>query len=148
YDTNLVQKINAAARAGKYNEDLWKDYTGKTVQELGDEWHKFHEDRIAQIALLTKISDDEKAAGWKSLFNGTNLAGWHNFKSDKVKPGWQVRDGLLVCEDPHNASDLVTEDEFGDFELQLEYNISHAGNSGIIYHVSKEGGAVWASGPE
>lgn len=148
YDKDLVKKINAAARAGNYKEELWKDYTGKTVQELGDEWKKENEERIAQVALLNKLSDEEKAAGWRSLFNGTNLAGWHNFKSDKVKPGWQVRDGLLVCEDPHNASDLVTEDEFGAFELELEYNISHGGNSGIIYHVSKEGGAVWASGPE
>jgi hypothetical protein len=148
YDTNLVQKLNAEARAGKYNEDLWKTYTGKTVQELGDEWKKENEERIAKIALLNKLSDDEKAAGWKSLFNGTNLSGWHNFKSDKVKPGWQVREGTLVCEDPHNAGDIVTEDEFAWFELELEYNISKGGNSGIIYRVAKEGGAVWASGPE
>jgi hypothetical protein len=148
YDKDLVRKLNAEARAGKYNEDLWKEYTGKTVQELGDEWHKENEQRIAQIALLNKISDDEKAAGWRSLFNGTNLNGWHNFKSDKVQPGWKVRDGLLICEDPHHAGDLVTEDEFDWFELELEYNISPGGNSGIIYHIAKEGDAVWASGPE
>jgi len=148
YDKDLVRKLNAEARAGNYKDELWKDYTGKTVQELGDEWKKENEERIAQVALLNKISDDEKSAGWKSLFNGTNFAGWHNFKSDKVQPGWQVRDGMLVCEDPHHAGDLVTDDEFGAFELELEYNISHGGNSGIIYHISKEGGAVWESGPE
>jgi hypothetical protein len=148
YDKDLVRKLNAEARAGKYSEDLWKNYTGKTVQELGDEWRKENEDRVAQIAQLNKISDDEKSAGWRSLFNGTNFNGWHNFKSDKVQPGWKVRDGLLICEDPHRAGDLVTEDEFDWFELELEYNISPGGNSGIIYHISKEGGAVWASGPE
>jgi len=35
-----------AAGEGKYKEDLWKDWTGKTVQELGDEWKKMHEDRL------------------------------------------------------------------------------------------------------
>lgn len=54
----------------------------------------------------------------------------------------------MICEDPHHAGDLVTGDEFDWFELELEYNISPGGNSGIIYHIAKEGGAVWASGPE
>lgn len=40
YDKQLVQKLNEAAREGKYNEDLWKKWTGKTVQELGEEWKK------------------------------------------------------------------------------------------------------------
>jgi hypothetical protein len=47
YDTNMVRKLNAAGRAGKYNEALWKEWTGKTIQELGDEWKKFHETRLA-----------------------------------------------------------------------------------------------------
>lgn len=47
YDTNLVLKLNTAGRAGKYHEELWKDYTGKTVQDLGAEWKAFHEQRLA-----------------------------------------------------------------------------------------------------
>ena len=38
YGKDIVQRLNAAARAGKYSEDLWKTATGHTVQELGDEW--------------------------------------------------------------------------------------------------------------
>ena len=148
YDKDIVPKLNAEARAGRYKEELWKDYTGKTLQELGDEWKKQHEDRLAKVASLNKTSDDPKTAAWRPLFNGTNLAGWHNFKSDKIQPGWQVRDGILVCEDPHHAGDLVTDDEFAWFELELEYNIASGGNSGIMYRVSKEGPAAWASGPE
>jgi len=90
----------------------------------------------------------EKAAGWKLLFDGQGLSGWHNFKKDGVRPGWQVKDGALVCADPHNAGDIVTPDKFDWFELQLDYNISEGGNSGIMYHVTDEGGAVWATGPE
>ena len=90
----------------------------------------------------------EKAAGWKLLFDGQSFAGWHNFKQDGVRPGWQVKDGCLVCVDPHNAGDIVTTDKFAWFELQLDYNISVAGNSGIMYHVTDAGPQIWATGPE
>ena len=67
---------------------------------------------------------------------------------DSIRPGWQVKDGQLVCADPHQAGDIVTSNQYGWFELQLDYNISHAGNSGIMFHVTDEGGATWATGPE
>ena len=50
--------------------------------------------------------------------------------------------------DPHNAGDIVTTDKFDWFELQLDYNISEAGNSGIMYHVTDDGNRIWATGPE
>lgn len=88
------------------------------------------------------------AKGWTSLFNGSDLAGWHTFKSKSVRPGWQVQDGVLVCVDPHNAGDLCTDDQFDWFELELEFKMASGSNSGIMYHVTDEGGAVWATGPE
>lgn len=102
----------------------------------------------ADDAKINTLTDAEKSDGWKLLFDGQSLNGWHNFKKDGVRPGWQVKDGTLVCADPHNAGDIVTTDKFGAFELQLDYNISEGGNSGIIFHVTDEGGAVWATGPE
>lgn len=90
----------------------------------------------------------EKAAGWRLLFDGQSFAGWHNFKRDDVRPGWQVKDGCLVCVDPHNAGDIVTTDKFDWFELQLDYNISEAGNSGIMFHVTDDGPHIWSTGPE
>jgi hypothetical protein len=50
--------------------------------------------------------------------------------------------------DPHNAGDIVTSNKFDWFELQLDYNISEGGNSGIMFHVTDSGRAVWATGPE
>lgn len=90
----------------------------------------------------------QQAAGWKLLFNGKDFTGWHNFKHDGVRPGWQVTDGTLACVDPHQAGDLVTSEAFEWFELELDYNISEGGNSGIMYHVTNEGDAAWATGPE
>ncbi len=94
------------------------------------------------------LSAAEKQAGWKLLFDGRTMDGWHNFKSKEVRPGWQVKDGALACVDPHNAGDIVTDSKFRWFELKLEYNISEAGNSGIMYRVSDEGSHVWETGPE
>jgi len=102
----------------------------------------------AEDSNINTLTEAEKAAGWKLLFNGKGFSGLHNFKQDGVRPGWQVKDGALACVDPHNAGDIVSADKFGWFELQLDYNISEGGNSGIMYHVTDDGAAVWATGPE
>ncbi|MSU20677.1 MAG: DUF1080 domain-containing protein [Pedosphaera sp.] len=102
----------------------------------------------ADAPKVNTLTPDEKAAGWKLLFDGKDLTGWHNFKREGVLPGWQVKDGALVCVDPHNAGDIVTVGKFDWFELQLDYNISEGGNSGIMFHVTDQGGSAWATGPE
>ena len=102
----------------------------------------------ADGAKINTLTDAEKSAGWRLLFNGQDLSGWHNFKREGVRPGWQVKDGAMACVDPHNAGDLVTTDKFDWFELELDYNISEGGNSGIMYHVTDQGEAAWATGPE
>jgi len=102
----------------------------------------------AQDTNINTLTDAEKAAGWQLLFDGKDFDGWHNFRSESIRPGWEVKEGTMTCVDPHNAGDIVTTGQFDWFELQLDYNISHAGNSGIIFHVANKGRAVWASGPE
>ncbi|CAN5336285.1 DUF1080 domain-containing protein [soil metagenome] len=97
---------------------------------------------------INQLTDAEKQAGWKLLFDGKDLKGWSNFKRKTIKPGWQVKDGTLACVDPHNADDIVTTDKFDWFELSLEYKISVGGNSGILFHVTDAGRATWATGPE
>jgi hypothetical protein len=152
YDPNktLIAKVNAACREGRYTDELWAELTGKSLTDLNDEWKAATKAQLDLKAAsgVNVLTEEEKAAGWRLLFNGASFAGWRNFKRDDIRPGWQVRDGVLICADPSNAGDLITTDQFSAFELQLEYNISEAGNSGIMYHVSEAGGAAWASGPE
>jgi hypothetical protein len=158
-EKNLITKVNAACRQGKYTDDLWMELTGKSLPDLNDEWKAVMKKELAQSSGSVRaaasedsapntLTDAEKAAGWKLLFNGKDFTGWHNFKREGVRPGWEVKDGALVCADPHNAGDIVTADQYDWFELQLDYNISEAGNSGIMYHVTDAGGAAWATGPE
>ncbi|MBN1124059.1 MAG: DUF1080 domain-containing protein [Sedimentisphaerales bacterium] len=151
-DKDIIRKLNAAAREGRYTEEIWKECTGHTVQELNDLWKKDLEKQIAveaaEAATRNKLTEAETAAGWKLLFNGNDLTGWHNFKRKEIRPGWQIEEGALVCADPHNAGDLCTDNQYDWFELRLEYNISPGGNSGIMFHVTDEGDAAWATGPE
>ncbi len=163
YDKGLITKLNAACRQATYSDDIWKDATGKTLQELNSEWKDAVKVEVAALGgnnssatqetataetQLNTLSSADKAAGWKLLFDGKDFDGWHNFKREGVRPGWEVKDGALVCVDPHNAGDIVTTDSYSWFELDLDYNISEGGNSGIMYHVTDQGNAAWATGPE
>ncbi|MBM4075014.1 MAG: DUF1080 domain-containing protein [Planctomycetes bacterium] len=96
---------------------------------------------------LNSLSDAEKEAGWKLLFDGKSTAGWRNYKKETMGPGWVVQDGALVRKED-KAGDIVTVSQFDSFELVLEYNISKGGNSGLMYHVAETERAPWLTGPE
>jgi hypothetical protein len=55
YDRNIVRKLNAAARQGRYHEELWKEVTGRTLQELGEEWKRNLEKNIAAENAATAL---------------------------------------------------------------------------------------------
>ena len=65
------------------------------------------------------------------MFDGTSLDAWRGYKTASVPDGWRIADGTLT-KDGH-VGDLMTRDQFGDFELELEWRIGRAGNSGIFY---------------
>jgi hypothetical protein len=103
---------------------------------------------IAMLQAANTLSADEQKQGWKLLFDGKTTAGWHNFKAQGVGPGWVVKDGVLTSEDPGKAGDIVTDEKFDWFELELDYNVAKGQNSGIMYHVADTGESTWNSGPE
>lgn len=91
----------------------------------------------------TGAGDD---AGWRPLFDGGSIAAWRGYRRPDVPPGWQVVDGALTRVEP--AGDLVTVEQFGDFELAFEWMIAPGGNSGVMFHVSEDHEAPWETGPE
>ena len=93
------------------------------------------------------LSESEKKAGWKSLFDGKTTKGWRNYKKQEISNGWQVKDGALTRADK-GAGDIITTEKYEEFELSLEYKISKGGNSGIMFHVIEQAGPPWHSGPE
>ena len=101
---------------------------------------------LARAADLNTLSVAEKAAGWKLLFDGKSLAGWRGYKTEAPN-GWSVQNGALVLE-AGRKGDLVTQQQYGDFELSLEWKISEGGNSGIIYRAGLGDQAPARSGVE
>ena len=93
------------------------------------------------------LTEGEKRGGWKLLFDGRSTTGWRNYRSDKLSNGWAVKDGILERIST-GAGDIVTTDQYSNFELSLEYRISKGGNSGIMFRVTEEDPRPWASGPE
>ena len=83
---------------------------------------------------------------WRTLFDGRSLEAWRGFKKDSVPAGWQVVDGALTR--VGEAGDLITRDQFGDFELTLEWKVAEGGNSGIMYRVTETADASYETGPE
>jgi hypothetical protein len=101
----------------------------------------------AADAAPNTLTDEEKAAGWKLLFDGKTTAGWRNYKKPDIAAGWKVENGALVRGE-ERAGDIITTEQFAAFEFSMEYNISKGGNSGLMFHVTEEGNVAWHTGPE
>ena len=81
-------------------------------------------------------ADPEKAeseAGWRVLFDGTDLSAWQDRSGKKPGEGWVIRDGALMRQE--RTGDLWTKERFGDFVLELEFKTS--GNSGVFIRTDK-----------
>jgi hypothetical protein len=91
-----------------------------------------------------QLSDAEKAAGWKLLFDGKTTTGWRNFKKQTFPDkGWVVEDGCLKHVANGGGGHIITTGQFDDFELQWEWRIPPRGNNGLKYFITEEGaGAI------
>ena len=83
---------------------------------------------------------------WRSLFDGSSLSAWRGYKDAPIPSGWRIADGTLAKDSP--VADIVTRDEFGDFELELQWKIGEAGNSGVFYRGTEEYEHIYWSAPE
>ncbi len=96
-------------------------------------------------------TEQEHGFFWVSLFDGKTTAGWRGFKSDTIPEGWVVEEGMLVTlgKGGDLGGDIITEGQYEDFELSLEWAISKGGNSGIFFNVLEgDYSTVYATGPE
>jgi Domain of Unknown Function (DUF1080) len=92
---------------------------------------------------LTKA---EKKAGWRLLFDGKSTKGWRGYKKTEVPASWKVVKGVLTLDG--KGGDLMTEEQFGDFELSIDWKIAPGGNSGLMYRVAEIDGPPYMTGPE
>lgn len=92
------------------------------------------------------LSDAEREARWRLLFDGETTAGWRGYRQESMPEGWIVEDGTLHRASP--AGDIITEDRFEDFELSLEWKVGPAGNSGVFFLATEEPDDIYEAAPE
>ncbi len=113
---------------------------------------------ITLLAVIVGSSANEVSAQegeWVSLFDGKTTKGWHTYGKSEAGAAWEVSDGTLHLnidgKTQDDRGDLVTDKEYENYHLKLEWKISEGGNSGVIFniHEDKEKYAnTYNSGPE
>ena len=82
------------------------------------------------------------AGGWRLL----ELQSFRGYESEAIPAGWTVVGNEITKS--KSTGDLMTKDQFANFELELEWKIGNAGNSGIFYRATTEYDHIYWSGPE
>jgi hypothetical protein len=103
-----------------------------------------------------ELTTEEKNNGWKSLFDGKSMSGWHSYLKRGNLVGWKIEDGSMYLDsvaDKNGHSigdDPVSDGEYENFHLKIDWKISKEGNSGIMFGVkeSKEFDSDYFTGPE
>ncbi|WP_187261066.1 3-keto-disaccharide hydrolase [Pontibacter beigongshangensis] len=99
-----------------------------------------------------------EAGEWEPLFDGETTDGWHTYGKQTVGNAWKVVDGTLHLDAANkkdwqtsDGGDIVTDQEFDNFHLKLDWKIAENGNSGIIFYVQEDPGKyeyTWSTGLE
>ncbi len=89
---------------------------------------------------VNTLSEKEKSDGWKLLFDGKTMAGWRGVKKDKVPDGWQAVEGALVR--VQGGGDIITNEQYDNFEFAFEWKVADAANSGVFYRVNEDYGVI------
>ena len=85
-------------------------------------------------------------APWRTLLGGEGRSQWRGWSSDGFPRGWHLEGDTLIKDGA--VDDIVTREQFGNFELELEWKIGKGGNSGIFYRGTREYDHIYWSAPE
>ena len=98
------------------------------------------------------MTNDQATEEWQPLLSGNSLTGWHAYGKNTIGQSWKVQDGELTF-DPavKDGGDIVTDEEYENFHLKLQWKIDSGGNSGIMFYVHEDTSKYqnsWNTGPE
>jgi hypothetical protein len=109
-------------------------------------------------APVSTLPEEEAKDGWVSLFDGQTTKGWHKYGGKPVGHSWKVVDGTLHLDASQkdqwqirDGGDIVSDEEYENFHLKLEWKIDTCGNSGVIFYVKEDTVKYkwpWMTGPE
>ncbi len=136
--------------------ELWSTEAWYTMNRIPAGKPGFKATAPAPAAPNTLTAAEQKE-GWKLLFDGKTTKGWRNFKKKSIGKAWQVSDGALMLSTAKldgwqtaEGGDIITEEQFQNYDFKVEWKIEPCGNSGIIFNVAEEDkyDYVWQTGPE
>jgi hypothetical protein len=95
---------------------------------------------IDKKAPTNTLTVKEKQKGWKLLFNGNTTDGWHGYNMKIFPDCWKIDDGTFTMNSTgsHEDQDIITNSKYRDFALYLEYKLTKAANSGVIFQVAED----------
>lgn len=96
----------------------------------------------AAAQALNSLTPQEKAEGWHLLFNGKNLEGWHSYRQSAPGKDWTIQDGAIHLErgrtgDEKDFADLLTDAQYANFDLKLEWKMTPCADSGVMFYVQE-----------
>lgn len=91
-------------------------------------------------------SGQSKPGPWRAMTSATSADMWRGYKMTTMPPGWTVVDGVLSK--TKTTEDIITKEEFTDFEFEMEWKLAKGGNSGLFYRASEEFNRVYWSAVE
>ena len=99
------------------------------------------------------LTEKEKQDGWQLLFDGKSTTGWHKYGGDATGAAWKVQDSSLFFDASvkDGGGDIVTDEEYDNFHLKLEWKVDLGANSGIILFIHEDKTKYrfpWETGPE
>jgi hypothetical protein len=85
------------------------------------------------------LTAEEKAQGWKLLFDGKKIEGWRSYGKDSFpEKGWVVEDGTIHKQSEGGGGDIMTVDTYENFEFAWEWKLEEKGNNGVKYFITQE----------
>jgi cytochrome c len=132
---------------------VWEDLAGR-IPHAAEAWYTMHRvpRRVFDIPNVTHrdrhntLTPQEKAQGFELLFDGTSAPAWRGFNKDHLPEGWTITDGTITW--TSSSGDIITREQYDNFEFLIDWRIEPGGNSGIFYNVTEDGHSVWLTGPE
>jgi hypothetical protein len=94
----------------------------------------------------TGLTAAQRAAGWRPLFDGSSMDAWRGYKQQTMPAGWHIADGVLTK--TGETGDIITREQFGNFELAFDWKLSPGGNAGLFYRGTEEYDHIYWSAPE
>ncbi len=152
---NLIDEMDSSGFIGLQvhgvykPEDVGKEIVWRNIKIITKNPEDFRSESAAReiCTVPNHLSKDDIAEGWQLLWDGKTFDGWRGANKESFpEKGWHIENGELIVEkadgtESGNGGDIVTIDEFDNFELLVDFNITKAANSGIKYFITETYGS-------